>query len=263
MVAQFSREELIGTSSTAWPATTRIDSRIPGPTCHPKVPLPEYKIQNRVSAGDLLWPSITPWVITRARAAFAIKAKANFECHRIPQLSSTWTVVSIQCVGDQFAECTRRGNFPHGDERTKAVHRYRPLIFNSVAAVNMLLFAFLKQVGPRGDTNSHDHPHFWLIGGHVEVRARDCKNEELLSPYRRWVVNLLDVQADRTGRSFRDSHDQSFLAASAQSSPIFRVHRQSLHRSYRRNADERTVITDRPVFRQTGKRGKHDCPTSD
>jgi len=33
-------------------------------------------------------------------------------------------------------------------------------IFNSVAALDMLLFSFLKQVGPGGHTNSHFHPRF-------------------------------------------------------------------------------------------------------
>jgi hypothetical protein len=35
----------------------------------------------------------------------------------------------------------------------------------------MLPFAFLKQGGPRDHTNSHDNPHFSLIGGQFEVRA--------------------------------------------------------------------------------------------
>jgi hypothetical protein len=36
----------------------------------------------------------------------------------------------------------------------------------------MLLFSFLKQVGSRGHTNSHCHPHFSFIGDQVEVRVR-------------------------------------------------------------------------------------------
>ncbi|HTS58726.1 MAG TPA: hypothetical protein VMH03_14350, partial [Terriglobales bacterium] len=54
----------------------------------------------------------------------------------------------------------------------EAVDRDRPLIFNSVAALDVLLFSFFKQVGPRGHTNSHCHPHFSTIGDQVEVRVR-------------------------------------------------------------------------------------------
>jgi len=50
-------------------------------------------------------------------------------------------------------------------------------------------------------------PHFSLIAGPVEVRSRGgalkCAKETLrFSPYRRWVVNLLDVPADRDKRWF-------------------------------------------------------------
>jgi hypothetical protein len=54
----------------------------------------------------------------------------------------------------------------------KAVHGYRPLIFDSVAALNMLLFSFFVQVGPGGHTNPHGHPHFSLIGDQDESRVR-------------------------------------------------------------------------------------------
>ena len=85
---------------------------------------------------------------------------------------------SIERLGDQFAKCVRSGYLPHGDEGAKAVHRYGPLIFNSVTALDMLLFAFLEQVGPRGHTNSHDNPHFSSLDDRVEVgvnRVVDCR----------------------------------------------------------------------------------------
>jgi hypothetical protein len=39
-----------------------------------------------------------------------------------------------------------------------------PFIFNAVAALDMLLFSFLKQVGSGGHTNPHGDPHFTTIG---------------------------------------------------------------------------------------------------
>jgi hypothetical protein len=54
----------------------------------------------------------------------------------------------------------------------ETVHRNRPLIFNSVAALDMLLFSFLKQIGSRGHTNSHGHPHFSFTVDQVEIRVR-------------------------------------------------------------------------------------------
>jgi hypothetical protein len=78
------------------------------------------------------------------------------------------TVFSNDRLGDEFAKRICGGYFPHGDEGAKTVHRYRALIFNSETAVDMLLFAFLEQVGPRGHTNSHDDPHFSFVGDQVE-----------------------------------------------------------------------------------------------
>ena len=117
------------------------------------------------------------------------------------------TVFSIERLSHEVIKRTCSGYFPHGDERAKPVHRYWPLIFNSITALDMLSFAFLKQSGPGGHTNSHDNPHFSLIAGPVEVRSRGgtlkCAGETLrFSPYRRWVVNLLDVPADRDKRWF-------------------------------------------------------------
>src|ERR1700730_2991930 len=60
----------------------------------------------------------------------------------------------------------------HSDKRAKTVHRGWSLIFNSVAALDVLSFSFLEQVSPRGHTNSHGHPHFSTIGDQVEVRVR-------------------------------------------------------------------------------------------
>jgi hypothetical protein len=56
----------------------------------------------------------------------------------------------------------------YGDKRAETVHGDRPLIFDSVAALDVLLFSFFKQVCPRGHTNSHGHPQFfvassWLV----------------------------------------------------------------------------------------------------
>ncbi|MGC1224691.1 MAG: hypothetical protein WA872_23150, partial [Candidatus Sulfotelmatobacter sp.] len=78
--------------------------------------------------------------------------------------------MSIERLRHEFPDWVRIGYLAHGDERAEAVHRDRPLIFNSVAALDMLLFSFLKQVGFRGHTNSHCHPHFSFIGDQVEIR---------------------------------------------------------------------------------------------
>src|SRR5579862_1086799 len=64
-------------------------------------------------------------------------------CHEVP--NSVWI-----------------GYLTHRDERTETVHRDRPLIFDSIAELDVLLFSFLKQVGSRGHTNSHDRPHFFF-----------------------------------------------------------------------------------------------------
>lgn len=42
----------------------------------------------------------------------------------------------------------------------------------AIAALDVLFFSFLKQVGSCGHTNSHGSPHFSFIGDQVEVRAR-------------------------------------------------------------------------------------------
>src|SRR5208337_1672530 len=60
----------------------------------------------------------------------------------------------------EVANCVGLGYLAHGGERAKTVHRNRPLIFNSVAALDVLSFSFVIQVGPRSHTNSHCHPHF-------------------------------------------------------------------------------------------------------
>jgi hypothetical protein len=38
--------------------------------------------------------------------------------------------------------------------------------------LDVLLFSFLEQVGSRGHTNPHCHPHFSFLGDQVEVRVR-------------------------------------------------------------------------------------------
>jgi len=40
-----------------------------------------------------------------------------------------------------------------------------------IAALDVLLLSLLKQVGSRGHTNSHCHPHLSAIGDQVEVRV--------------------------------------------------------------------------------------------
>jgi len=82
------------------------------------------------------------------------------------------------------------------------------------------------------------------------------KNEALISPYRRWVVNLVGVPADRARNPLLGTHDRSCLAATAHSSLVCRIDRQSLYSGYRRNADEATVIRDRPISKQAGGQGK-------
>ena len=51
-----------------------------------------------------------------------------------------------------------------------SIATHYPLIED--AALDVLLFSFFKQVGPRGHTNSHGHPHFSTIGDQVEFRVR-------------------------------------------------------------------------------------------
>jgi len=77
----------------------------------------------------------------------------------------------VESLCHEVASSVGLGYLAHGDERAEAVDRDRPLIFNSVAALDVLLFSFFKQVGPRGHTNSHCHPHFSTIGDQVEVRV--------------------------------------------------------------------------------------------
>jgi len=76
----------------------------------------------------------------------------------------------------------------------------------------------------------------------------------LFSPYRKWVVNLLSVVVDRTWQLLLGKHMSFSLTAIPQSPPVFRVDRQSLHNSYRRNTDERAVIRDRSISKQTSNR---------
>jgi hypothetical protein len=71
----------------------------------------------------------------------------------------------------EVANSVGLGYLAHGGERAKTVHGDRPLIFNSVAALDVLFLSFFKQVGSRGHTNSHGRPHFSFIGDRVEVRV--------------------------------------------------------------------------------------------
>src|SRR5258708_34451186 len=70
------------------------------------------------------------------------------------------TASSVDRLRNQFVDRIGDGQLPNGDEGAETVHGDRPLIFDSVAALDMFLFSFLKQVASRGHTSSHDHPHF-------------------------------------------------------------------------------------------------------
>lgn len=70
----------------------------------------------------------------------------------------------MERLGHQFAERIGVRLFADSDERAETVHWNWPFLFNSVAALDMLLFSSLKQVGPGGHTNSHVHPHFCALG---------------------------------------------------------------------------------------------------
>src|SRR6266481_1883377 len=78
----------------------------------------------------------------------------------------------IERLCEEVANSVGLGYLAHGDERAKTVHGDRPLIFNSVAPLDMLSLSFLKQLGSRAHTNLHSHPHFSTIGDRVEVRVR-------------------------------------------------------------------------------------------
>jgi hypothetical protein len=83
---------------------------------------------------------------------------------------SSWHPIERLC--HEVTNSIGSGYLAHGDERAEAVHRDRSLIFDSVAALDVLLFSFLKQVGSGGHTNPHGHPHFSFLGDQVEVRVR-------------------------------------------------------------------------------------------
>ena len=84
------------------------------------------------------------------------------------------TVFSMKCVRHEFFDWVCMGCFRHRDERAKAIHRYGVLIFNSVTALDVLLFSFLKQVGSRGDTNPHGHRCSSSVSDQAEVRVRQA-----------------------------------------------------------------------------------------
>jgi hypothetical protein len=86
---------------------------------------------------------------------------------------SSWHPIERLC--HEVANSVGIGYLAHGDERTEAVHWHWALIFNSVAALDVLLFSFLKQVGSGSHTNPHGDPHFSLLGDQVEVRVRRVK----------------------------------------------------------------------------------------
>jgi hypothetical protein len=63
----------------------------------------------------------------------------------------------------QFTEWIRIRLFADRDERTETVHWNRAFLFNSVAALDVLLFSSLKQIGSGSDTNPHGYPHFCFV----------------------------------------------------------------------------------------------------
>jgi len=67
-------------------------------------------------------------------------------------------VVSVERLSYEIAKPVRSGQFPSGDKRAETVHRNRPLILNWIAALDMLLLPFLKQIGACGHTNSLGYP---------------------------------------------------------------------------------------------------------
>ena len=77
----------------------------------------------------------------------------------------------VECLCHQLTNSVGIGYFAYGDERAETVHWGWALIFDSVAALDGLLFSFLKQIGSGGHTNSYGHPHFSTIGDQVEVRV--------------------------------------------------------------------------------------------
>src|SRR5260370_2027822 len=111
----------------------------------------------------MLSPSVARGVIAKVQAGSTIETKSDSERHGNTSPIAVRTASSVDRLRHQLVDRIGDGHLPHGDEGAEAVHRYWPLIFNSVAALDMLLFPFLKQVGSRGHTNSQDPPHFSSI----------------------------------------------------------------------------------------------------
>src|SRR5258708_35287180 len=70
------------------------------------------------------------------------------------------TASSVDRLRNQFIDRIGDGQLPNGDEGADTVHGDRPLIFDSVAALDVCFFSFLKQVASRGQPKSHVHRHF-------------------------------------------------------------------------------------------------------
>jgi hypothetical protein len=77
-------------------------------------------------------------------------------------------VASVDSLRYEFGKCVLLRQVSHGDKGAETVHRNRPLILNSVAVLDVLLLAFLKQVGACGHANSHDNP-FSSVRNEVET----------------------------------------------------------------------------------------------
>jgi hypothetical protein len=86
---------------------------------------------------------------------------------------SSWHPVERLC--HQLTNSIGFEHLAYGDERAETVHWEWALIFDTVAALDVLLFSLLKQVGSGGHTNPHGHPHFSFVGDQVEVRVRRVK----------------------------------------------------------------------------------------
>jgi hypothetical protein len=88
--------------------------------------------------------SIALGVVPRMARTFAVEMKSNSQSHRNTSIRTLQTALSVERLCYQLADWIRVSNLAHGDEGAHAIDRDWPLIFNAVAALNVLLFPFLK-----------------------------------------------------------------------------------------------------------------------
>jgi hypothetical protein len=129
----------------------------------------------------MLWPSVARGGITRVQAAFTIETKSDSERHRIPHQSRCEPRPPLIACATSSPTVSETGISRIGDEGAEAVHRYRPLIFDSVAALGVFLFPFFVHVGPGGHTNPHGHLHFSFSGVWVVKGGRSGRAAQVLS----------------------------------------------------------------------------------